>query len=60
MLKNLKYGAINMDNSDQETLRNIKIGEKIEIIINLPFVNVSVKTKGRISFISKKSICFFF
>lgn len=59
-VKEFKYGAINMDNSDQETLRNIKIGEKIEIIINLPFVNVSVKTKGRISFISKKSIVFSF
>lgn len=59
-VKEFKYGAINMDNNDQETLRNIKIGEKIEIIINLPFINISLKTRGRISLTSKSSIVFSF
>lgn len=59
-VKEFKYGAINMDNNDQETLRNVKVGEKIEIIINLPFVSISLKTRGRISLISKSSIIFSF
>lgn len=56
-----KYGGLNMVNNDQETLRNIKkIGEKLEIIVNLPFLELTIKTKCRVAFISKSSIIFSF
>lgn len=59
--KEFKYGAINIENDDQNVLKSLKIGKKDEMQLSLSFEGEDIFTvKGRISMISKKSFIFAF
>lgn len=57
--REFKYGSISMANNDQEILKNMKIGKRIELRIEIVDQDINIEEtniKGKVAIISKNNL----